>query len=404
MPFSVWDLFQGIGSFFQVDPMSAVVRIVLILLGMILVYLGYKQILDPLIMIPMGIGMAAVNAGILDLGNKVFGTLFVDPLVSDPSAVVNTLQVNFLQPIYTLTFANGLIACLVFMGIGAITDIDFLIAKPMLSMLLAVAAELGTILTLPLAVALGFTVPESAAIATVGGADGPMVLYGSLRLAPHLFVPISVVAYVYLSVTYALYPSMARLLIPRRMRGVVMNPREIPRVSSRQKFMFAVIACVVLCLLFPVAAPLLASFFLGVAVKEANIERFRKFLDDVVLNGASLFLGFVLGTLLSVNVVSDTRVVMIMVLGFVALILSGLGGIVGGLVAAWLSKGKINPLLGIAAVSCVPTTAKVAQKLALEVNKKCFILPFAMGPNVAGVVTTAVITAIYVTLVPVLFK
>jgi oxaloacetate decarboxylase beta subunit len=322
--------------------------------------------------------------------------LFVDPMLAKPDEVVNGMQIFFLQPIYNLMFSNGLIACLVFMGIGVITDLDFLIARPLTSLLIAVAAELGSILTFPLAVAFGFSYKEAAAIAIVGGADGPMVLFTSLELAKHLFVPISVVAYVYLSITYAIYPYMIKLLVPKRMQGIQMDLRSIPKVSSRQKLTFAVLAGAVLSLLFPVAAPLFASFFVGVLAKEARIPRYQKFLDEVVLNGSSFFLGFVLGALLSVNIVTDPRIVLIMLLGMAALVLSGIGGIIAGMVAYWLSGGKINPLIGIAGVSCVPTTAKVAQKCALAVNKKAIILPFAMGPNVAGVITTAIITGIYV--------
>jgi Na+-transporting methylmalonyl-CoA/oxaloacetate decarboxylase beta subunit len=175
-----------------------------------------------------------------------------------------------------------------------------------------------------------------------------------------------------------------------------MDWHSIPKVSPRQKLTFAVLAASVLSVLFPVAAPLFASFFIGVMMKEANLPRYRKFLDEVVLTGSSFFLGFVLGALLSFYMVTAPRVILIMFLGMVALLLSGIGGIIAGLISYKLSRGKINPLIGIAGVSCVPTTAKVAQKCALAVNKQAIILPFAMGPNVAGVITTAIISGIYV--------
>ncbi len=388
-------VFEGITTFGQMDIQTVVIRIALILVGLLLIYLSAKEILDPLILMPMGLAMALVNGAILTMDGKL-ANLFVDPMLAKPDEVVNAMQIFFLQPLYTLTFSNGLIACLVFMGIGVITDLDFLIARPLQSLLIAVAAELGSILTFPIAVALGFTFKEAASIAIVGGADGPMVLFTSLELAKHLFVPISVVAYVYLSITYAIYPYMIKLFVPKKMQGLAMDLRSIPKVSSRQKLAFAVLAGTVLSLLLPVAAPLFASFFIGVMIKEADIPRYRKFLDEVVLTGSSFFLGFVLGALLSVSVVTDPRVVLIMFLGMLALLLSGVGGIIAGLVAYWLSKGKTNPLIGIAGVSCVPTTAKVAQKCAFHVNKKAVILPFAMGPNVAGVITTAIIAAIYV--------
>jgi sodium ion-translocating decarboxylase beta subunit len=389
------NIFEGISTFGQMDVQTIMIRLGLIAVGFILVYLSSKNILDPMVLMPMGLAMILVNGATLTIEGKL-ANLFLDPMLAKPEDVVNSMQILFLQPIYNLMFSNGLIACLVFMGIGVITPLDYLIARPLTSMLIAAASELGSILTFPLAVAFGFTYKEAAAIAIVGGADGPMVLFTSLELAKHLFVPISVVAYVYLSVTYAIYPYMIKLLIPKWMQGIKMDLHSIPKVSARQKVTFAVLAAAVLSVLFPVAAPLFASFFIGVMVKEVNLPRYRKFLDEVVLTGSSFFLGFVLGALLSFYVVTDPRIVLIMILGMVALLLSGIGGIIAGLIAYKVSGGKINPLIGIAGVSCVPTTAKVAQKCALAVNKQAIILPFAMGPNVAGVITTAIILGIYV--------
>jgi oxaloacetate decarboxylase beta subunit len=396
---NIWELFPGIYSFFLMEPGHALIRILLILLGMFLVYMGYKDKLDPLLMLPMGFMMTVVNGGILIMGGGELGTLFVDPMVSEPGKLLNALQINFLQPFYNFTFANGLIACLVFMGIGGITDLDFFIARPFLSLFLALAAELGTILTFPLAVVLGFSFKEAASIAIVGGADGPMVLFTSLMLAKHLFVPIAVMAYVYLGVCYAVYPYLIKLLIPKRLRVIPMDPMEIRTVPPSEKFAFAIVAGVVLSLFFPVAAPLFASFFFGIAVKESNIGRFREFLD-ILLSGSTLFLGFTLGALLSVTIVMNPKVFLILLLGMVALLLSGVGGLIAGLIAYKVSGGKINPLIGIAAVSCVPTTAKVAQHCAMEAEETILILPHAMGPNVAGVITTAILCGIYVTLVP----
>jgi sodium ion-translocating decarboxylase beta subunit len=396
---NILDFFPGLYSFFLMEPGNAIIRILLVLVGMFLVYMGYKEKLDPLLMLPLGFTMAVVNAGILIMGEGQLGTLFVDPMVSEPSKLLDALQMNFLQPFYNFTFANGLIACLVFLGIGAITDLDFFIARPFLSLFLAFAAELGTLLTFPLAVALGFSFKEAASIAIVGGADGPMVLFTSLVLAKHLFVPIAVMAYVYLGVCYAVYPYLIKLLIPKRLRAIHMDPFEIREVPSSEKFAFAIVAGVILSLVFPVAAPLFACFFFGVAVKESNIARFREFLD-ILLSGSTLFLGFTLGALLSVTVVMDPRVLLILVLGMVALLLSGIGGLIAGLIVCKFSGGKINPLIGIAAVSCVPTTAKVAQHCAMEVDETIMILPHAMGPCVAGVITTAILCGIYLTLVP----
>ncbi len=390
----ILQFFQGIYTFFLVEPQVALARLFLIALGFFMIYLSYKKILEPLIMIPLGMGMLAVNGGIMVMEAGNLGTLFLNPLASNQELLAY-LQIDFLQPIYTFTFSNGLIACLVFMGIGAITDIDFLLAKPFMSMFLAVFAEAGTIFTLPIALAVGLTPKEAAAISLVGGADGPMVLFGSLMMAKDLFIPITVVAYVYLSICYAGYPFLARI-IPKHMRATEMDFRTIPKVSPTVKFTFAVVVGSALSLLFPVAAPLFVSFFLGLAVKEAGITRYVEFLSGPLLYGATFFLGFTLGALLGVDIILNPKVLLLLGLGMLALTLSGVGGIIGALIYRKISKEPFNPLIGLAAVSCVPTTAKVAQKCAFEANRKCMILPFAMGPNVAGVITTAIITGIYV--------
>jgi len=399
-------IFPGLQLFTQIDATIGITRVFLILLGFLLCYLGYKEILEPLIMIPMGIGMAMVNAGMFmmpDPSNpevhKV-GTMFLNSMLTDPKAIIDGVQVYFLQPVYTFMFSNGLIACLVFIGIGVMTELDFFIANPKLSLLLAICAELGTILTFPIATAMGFTANEAASIAIIGGADGPMVLFASLQLAPHLFVPIGIVAYIYLSIVYAGYPYLIKLTVPKKIRGIAMSEFEIKEVSSTEKIAFSLVGGTVLCLLFPVASPLFCSFFLGVIIREAKMARFKRVTEDVILYGATMFLGFTLGCLLSADVFADPKMFKLIVLGFIALFISGIGGLIGGWIAYWVSRGKINPLMGVAGVSCVPTTAKVAHKCAQEANPAAFLILHAMGPNIAGVITTAIIMAVYVTMVP----
>jgi len=401
-------IFPGIQSFFQMPPEMAIARLLLIGLGFLLLYLGCKDVLEPLIMVPMGVGICLVNAGMLmmpdlaDPNKQKLGTMFLDSMVNTPTDHINALQVYFLQPIYALTFSNGLIACMVFLGIGAITELDFFVGNPKLSLMLAIPAELGTFLTFPIAIAMGFTPRESAAIAVIGGADGPMVLFASLQLAKNLFVPISIISYIYLSVVYSGYPYLIKALVPKKLRGIPMKEMKIIKVSSEEKIAFSIVTGTVLSLLFPVAAPLFVSFFLGVIIRESKVTRYIHFADDVILTGSTLFLGFLLGCLLSADIVVNPQMFKLIVLGFVALFLSGVGGLLGGYVVCWLSKGKINPLIGIAGVSCVPSTAKVAHKCANEANEEAFILPYAMGPNIAGVITTAILTACYVTKVQML--
>lgn len=399
-------IFPGLELFTLTDPLLGWTRVFLILLGFLLVYLGCKEILEPLIMIPMGTGMAMVNAGMLmmpDPSNpsvQKVGSMFLNSLLSNPNEIINAVGVYFLQPIYSFTFSNGLIACLVFIGIGALTELDFFIANPRLSLLLAICAELGSILTFPIAMVMGFNAHQAASIAIIGGADGPMVLFASLLLAPELFVPIGIIGYLYLSIVYSGYPYLIKLTVPKKIRGIAMEDFEIKEVSAAEKITFSLVGGTVLCLLFPVAGPLFVSFFLGVIIRESKVTRYMKLADDVILSGATLFLGFLLGVLLSADVCTDPRMFKLLILGFVALFLSAVGGLIGGYIAYWVSGKKINPLLGIAAVSCVPTTAKVAHKCAQEVNPRAFIILHAMGPNIAGVITTAIITAVYVTMIP----
>jgi len=376
---------------------------------MLLVYLGKKGVLEPLLMIPMGLGMAAINAGILFMPNGAQGNLFVDPMITDPNQLMDVLQIDWLQPIYTFTFSNGLIACFVFMGIGVLLDVSYVLQRPFLSMFLALFGELGTFLTIPIAILFGLTLKEAASIAMVGGADGPMVLFTSLSLAKHLFVPITVVAYLYLGLTYGGYPYLIRLLVPKKLRGIDMsainkekskNKKKARPITSGEKLAFAVVVCTVLCLLFPVAAPLFFSLFLGVAIRESGLKHLIDFVSGPLLYGSTLFLGLLLGVLCEAHLILDPKIIKLLFLGIISLIISGIGGILGGYIMYFITGGKFNPVIGIAAVSCVPTTAKVAQKEVSKVNPSAMILPEAIGANISGVITTAIIAGIYITLIP----
>ena len=293
-------------------------------------------------------------------------------------------------------FSNGLIACLVFMGIGVLLDVGFVMARPFQSMILALFAELGTVATFPIAVALGMTEREAASVALIGGADGPMVLFASLILAKDLFVPITVVGYLYLGLTYGGYPYLIKLLIPERLRGIPMPMEDVKKITSGQKLVFAVVTCTLLCLLFPVAAPLFLSLFVGVAVREAGLVSFQTQLGETFLYGATFFLGLTLGILCEASTILSPVVLKLLLLGILALTIAAIGGIIGGYVLYFWTGGKFNPMIGVAGVSCVPTTAKIVQKLATQANPGVMILPHALGANISGVITTAILAGIYV--------
>lgn len=392
---SVLDLFQGIATLVLAkDSAIAMMRVFLIFLGFLLIYLGKRGVLEALLMLPMGLGMIAVNAGVLFFEEGRQGTLFLDPLISDTEALMTILQIDWLQPVYTFTFSNGLIACLVFMGIGVLLDVGFVMARPFQSMFVALFGELGTVITFPVAVWMGLTVGESAAVATIGGADGPMVLFASLILAKDIFVPITVVAYLYLGLTYGGYPYLIKMMVPKKLRAIQPPPpKKALVITSGQKTVFAVVMCALLCLLFPIAAPLFFSLFLGIVIRESGLTYFIDLLGTTILYGATLFLGILLGVLTEANTIMDDRVLKLLLLGMFALLFSGIGGILGGYVLYFLTGGKYNPVIGIAAVSCVPTCAKVAQK---EVAKGVVILPQALGVSISGVITSAIFAGVFV--------
>lgn len=394
------DLFQGITTMMASSTSVVMGRIFLVILGLLLIYLGKKGILEPLLMIPMGLGMATINVSTLFLTDGKQGNLFLDPMLTDTDQLVNILQIDAFQPLYTLAFGNGLIACFIFMGIGVMIDLGYLLQRPFQSMFLAMFAELGTFLTIPIALYFGLDLKEAASIAMVGGADGPMVLFTSLNLAKHLLVPITVVAYLYLGITYGLYPYMIRMLIPLKLRKIPMPKDNSKPASSSTKLYMACILCVFLCFLFPVASPLFFSLFLGIVVRESGLKSFANFISGPLLYSSTLFLGVMLGLLCDAHTIFDAKVLPLLILGIIALILSGLGGIMGGYILYIFTKGKYNPIIGIAGVSCVPTTAKIAQKEAAKANPMAMILPHALGANICGVITTAIITGLYIMTIP----
>ena len=306
------NLFPGIGTLFAAEPVIALARLLLIVLGFLLACMGFQRKLEPLIMVPMGIGMICVNAGVLFLDGGAAGTLILDPLITGAEPLMDVLQVNCLQPIYNFMFSNGLIACLVFLGIGARSEISFLLARPWTSITIALCAELGTFAALAAGIGLfGLAPGQAAAIATIGGADGPMVLFSSLMMSPELFVPISIIAYLYLSLTYGGYPYLIRLLVPKKYRGIDVEVYP-PEVPQKTKFIFAVVTCALLCLLLPMAAPLIMSFFLGVAVKEAEIGPYQEMLEEGITYISTFFLGLTLGTLCEASTILDPAVVKIL--------------------------------------------------------------------------------------------
>ncbi len=409
------DIFQGVSTLADsasTDPTIFWGRILLIFIGFALIYLGKKGVLEALIMVPMGIGMAAINAAVMFVqpylaspgaavneDGLAKGGLFINPLVSEGEQWVQVLQLQWLQPVYTFTFSNGLIACLVFLGIGSLLDVGFVMARPFKSMFIALWAELGTLVAFPLAVYMGLPLADAAATATIGGADGPMILFAALMLSEDLFVPITVVAYLYLGLTYGGYPFMIKAMVPRRIRGMKMPMEHTHTITSDEKIVFAVVAATSLCLLFPVASPLFMSLFTGVIIRESGLNHYHEVFSGPILYGATFFLGLLLGVLCEASTILDPSVLILLIIGIIALTFSGFGGLVGGYILYFATGKKYNPVIGIAGVSCVPTCAKVAQKTVSEVTPDAIIMPHALGASISGVITSAVFAAVLITVV-----
>jgi oxaloacetate decarboxylase beta subunit len=187
-------------------------------------------------------------------------------------------------------------------------------------------------------------------------------------------------------------------MIPKKLRGIKMDQKTIPNISRGEKITFSIITATVLCLLFPVAAPLFMAFFLGTIIRESGIPQFVDFIGGPVLYGSTFFLGLLLGVLFEASTILNPKVILLLFLGITALLLSGIGGIIGGYIVYWADGRTFNPVIGIAGVSCMPTTAKVAQKEVRAANKFAVILPWAMGASISGVISSAIIAGIYVTL------
>lgn len=408
-------IFQGVDLVihqWHQDWTILIARIMLVALGILLVQLGRKGVLEPLLMIPMGLGMSTINASLMffdpinmaakqPVDETMVGTLFLNSIEANNDHIMTLCQIDWLQPIYTFAFSNGLIACLIFVGIGSLLDVGFVMARPFQSMFIALWAELGTLLTLPIAMMFkGVTLGEAASIALVGGADGPMVIFGSLKMAPDLFVPITVVAYLYLALAYGGFPYLVRFLVPKKLRMIEMPPeKKVFKATSGQKLIFAVVACVLLSFLFPVAAPLFFSLFLGIAIRESGLEKFHYLVSEIVLYGSTLMLGLLLGVLCDAKTIMDPKILPLLILGIISLGLSGIGGLIGGYLMWFFTGGKYNPVIGIAGVSCVPSTAKVAQKEVSKENPGAIIMQYALGANICGVITTAIITAVYICII-----
>ena len=406
----------GFYQFFQGDNWKCAVMIVI---ACVLLFLGIVKKFEPLLLVPIAIGMLVTNLPgaemyheILFAGGHIHWDLFggnpitaefiaemqssgVSEAVLSSVAVGQTVSVGLIDVLY-LGIKLGIYPCLIFMGVGAMTDFGPLIANPK-SLLLGAAAQLGIFMTYVGCRLLGFTGPEAGSVGIIGGADGPTAIFVTAMLAPALLGPIAVSAYSYMALVPVIQPPIMKALTTEKERQIVMKP--LREVSKKEKIIFPVVVTIFVALLVPSAAPLIACLMLGNLFKECGVtERLSKTVQNELMNIVTIFLGVSVGATATGATFLNPKTLMIMGMGIVAF---GFGTAGGVLLAKFMNlflKEKINPLIGSAGVSAVPMAARVSQKVGQEANPGNFLLMHAMGPNVAGVIGSAIAAGVMISL------
>ena len=348
---------------------------VMIAVACFFLYLAIKHEFEPLLLVPIAFGMLLVN-------------IYPD-IMAEPYTDVQGLEHAGGLFYYFFTLDEwSILPSLIFMGVGAMTDFGPLIANP-ISFIMGAAAQLGIYLAYFFAIFMGFNGREAAAISIIGGADGPTAIFVTTRLAPHLLGSIAVAAYCYMALVPVIQPPIMKVLTTEKERQIVMeSPRK---VSKTEKILFPIIVTIIVSLTLPDAAILVGCLMLGNLMKECGVvERIKKTAGNELMNIITIFLGFSVGCTTNAATFLNIQTVEIIVLGIVAFGVGTAGGVLLGKVMCVVTHGKINPLIGSAGVSAVPMAARVSQKVGQEYNPRNYLLMHAMGPNVAGVIGTAV--------------
>ena len=393
----------------------------LIMIGIacILLYLGIVKKFEPLLLGPIAFGMLLTNLPgaemyheILFAGGHIHWDLFggaeisqafLDSLAADgvseavlsSVAVGQTISVGLIDVLY-LGVKLGIYPCLIFMGVGAMTDFGPLIANPK-SLLLGAAAQLGIFMTYVGCRLLGFTGPEASSIGIIGGADGPTAIFVTVMLAPALLGPIAVSAYSYMALVPVIQPPIMKLLTTEEERKIMMKP--LREVSKTEKIVFPILVTAFVALLVPSAAPLIACLMLGNLFRECGVtDRLSKTAQNELVNIVTIFLGVSVGATATGATFLNLRTLAILAMGIVAFSFGTAGGVLLAKFMNLFLKEKINPLIGSAGVSAVPMAARVSQKVGQEANPGNFLLMHAMGPNVAGVIGSAIAAGVLISL------
>jgi sodium ion-translocating decarboxylase beta subunit len=409
-------------------------QLLMMFIGSLLIYLAISRGFEPLLLLPIGFGAILANIPVAGLaessveqlihyGSQVHKELLatllqvpVDELGTAWKKAGEALHLSGVQlsrdlgyadgmlyQFYSASVASGIAPLLIFMGVGALTDFSALIAMPK-TLFLGAAAQFGIFATLLGALALNlvpgfeFTLADASAIAIIGGADGPTAIFLASKLAPDLLGAIAVAAYSYMALVPIIQPPIMKALTTEAERGIVMS--QLRPVSKLEKIFFP-FSVLVLCILFlPSAAPLIGMLMFGNLLKESGVvDRLSKAAQNEIINIVTIFLGLSVGSKLSAEKFLSVETLGILALGAIAFMIGTAAGVLMGKVLCKLSGGKVNPLIGAAGVSAVPMAARVANKVGLESNPHNFLLMHAMGPNVAGVIGSAVAAGVLLAVV-----
>ncbi len=393
--------------------------LVMMIISCVLMYLAIVKKFEPMLLLPIAFGMLLTNlpgAGmfheVLFANGQVQWALFggqpvtqelIDKIAADGATesilnqlnelVGTTISVGLLDVLY-LGVKLGIYPCLIFMGVGAMTDFGPLIANPK-SLLMGGSAQLGIFMTYAGAILLGFTPAQSGSIGIIGGADGPTAIYTTSLLAPELLGPIAVAAYSYMALVPVIQPPIMKLLTTKKERQIVM--KELRPVSKTEKIIFPIVVTIFVALLVPSAAPLVGAIMLGNLFKETGVvERLSKTAQNELMNIVTIFLGISVGATATASTFLDWQTIEIIVLGVIAFSFGTAGGVIIAKIMNLFVKNKINPLIGSAGVSAVPMAARVSQVVGQKENPANFLLMHAMGPNVAGVIGSAIAAGVLI--------
>ena len=372
--------------------------LIMFAIGCLLLYLGIKRQFEPLLLVPIAIGMILTN---LPGANMYHSEIFASGHV-DWSAFANG-SAGLIDILY-IGVKLGIYPCLIFIGVGAMTDFSPMIANPR-SMLLGAAAQIGIFMTYAAANGLykltnggvGFTAPQSGAIGIIGGADGPTAIYTATKLAPELLGPIAIAAYCYMALVPFIQPPIMKLLTTKKERAIEM--KQLRPVSKKMRIIFPIVMIIFVSLLVPSAAPLVGCLMFGNLLRECGVtERLSKTVQNELMNIVTVLLGISVGATATAANFLNWKTLLILAIGIVAFSFGTAGGVLLAKFMNLFTKNKINPLIGSAGVSAVPMAARVSQKVGQEENPGNFLLMHAMGPNVSGVIGSAIAAGVLLSL------